>query len=275
MRNVQMSSLFHRKPSESYPPPTYYPQTTENAALPAEKPSPRKFSAFYTPTSAPAPTPSEVARANTQRQELVRSALHDSNTQPMGLSPAPPLRAYSPEKSATQAFYAPVSPREEEFKPNMYRASELSSLSSGFGDAKIDVPESGPNGTALDVPRKSLAYHTSRPMFSHFSWGKESGDVGGSANGGNRDTVYTQASEAPRFRSIQSWVGQQATRVERQLNKAKGMEGMQKLTGGLQDKGHRRLDSEDPALRIHPGKEIQLEKGNRVASSILDGKVDG
>ncbi|KAF4831130.1 hypothetical protein CGCTS75_v005383 [Colletotrichum tropicale] len=77
------------------------------------------------------------------------------------------------------------------------RASELSSISSGFGDGDIVVP-----GMALQPPppiRQSQA--------GRFSWMSKS----------NRDTVYTETSEdlPPRFRSVNSWVNQQTGRIKR------------------------------------------------------------
>ncbi|KAK0646630.1 hypothetical protein B0T16DRAFT_413905 [Cercophora newfieldiana] len=89
------------------------------------------------------------------------------------------------------------------------RNSELSSLSSGFGDGDIIVP-----GVAPPVPQiPPNAYPgTGAPApngYPRFSWMSQEPS--------KRDTVYTQASEdqPPRFRSVNSWVDQQTGRIKR------------------------------------------------------------
>ncbi|KAK2070095.1 hypothetical protein P8C59_004623 [Phyllachora maydis] len=88
----------------------------------------------------------------------------------------------------------------------MNRASELSSLSSGFGDGDIVVPElfiKPPPAASINVRQSTTG------MGRRFSWM--------SRGGSSRDTVYTESSEdsPPRFRSVTSWVNQQAGRVKR------------------------------------------------------------
>jgi hypothetical protein len=90
------------------------------------------------------------------------------------------------------------------------RASELSSLSSGFGDGgDILVPESA---TVKTSRMSQLRSATNLPTpGGRFSWQSQ----------GKRETVYTEASEdwPPRFRSVNSWVSQQAGRIRRQQSK--------------------------------------------------------
>lgn len=78
-------------------------------------------------------------------------------------------------------------------QPN--RASEISSLSSGFGDGDILVPPA-----VAQVPAQG--------NMSRESW----------LSRGNRETIYTETSEdsPPRFRTVNSWVNQQTGRVKRQ-----------------------------------------------------------
>lgn len=88
---------------------------------------------------------------------------------------------------------------------NMYRASELSSLSSGFGDGDIIVPDSlskPPEATAQPLPRQSS-------YLGRFSWMSRRASA--------RDTIFTNTSEdrPARFRTVSSWVNQQAGRVRR------------------------------------------------------------
>ncbi|GJC81006.1 hypothetical protein ColLi_03844 [Colletotrichum liriopes] len=86
------------------------------------------------------------------------------------------------------------------------RASELSSISSGFGDGDIIVP--GMPGMVLQPPPPvSQSLRASQIGVGRFSW----------ANKTNRETVYTETSEdlPPRFRTVDSWVNQQTGRVKR------------------------------------------------------------
>ncbi|KAF3769939.1 hypothetical protein M406DRAFT_325420 [Cryphonectria parasitica EP155] len=87
----------------------------------------------------------------------------------------------------------------------VYRASELSSISSGFGDGDIIVP---PPPAAL---QQGLA---PRPV----SFAKSVVNRSEEENRGQRDTVYTTTSEdmPPRYRSVNSWVNQQTGRIQRQ-----------------------------------------------------------
>ncbi|KAK0711350.1 hypothetical protein B0H67DRAFT_585080 [Lasiosphaeris hirsuta] len=81
------------------------------------------------------------------------------------------------------------------------RASEISSLSSGFGDGDIIV---APQPTAPAYPRTASSRYSSR-----FSWMSQ--------DPSKRDTIYTQTSEdmPPRFRTVNSWVDQQTGRIKR------------------------------------------------------------
>lgn len=147
--------------------------------------------------------------------------------------------------------------------------SELSSLSSGFGDAKIDVPESGP--TKPNIDRKSYASRASRhkrvSRLSHSSWSSRSRD---------RDTIYTTASEdsVPRFRTVNSWVNQQAKRIHRQRESDREVDNMPDMPvpAGSKKASHQRTQTEatDPAFRYHPGDEVPISRGTRVPSAILD-----
>ncbi|RYP71701.1 hypothetical protein DL771_004652 [Monosporascus sp. 5C6A] len=103
-------------------------------------------------------------------------------------------------------------------KQRNYRDSEISSLSSGFGDGDIVIPQS------LTAPPPPVAARQEAPQppprtpnyLTRFSWMSRS-------SSGKRETVYTQTSEdrPTRFRSINSWVNQQAGRVRRANSRAK------------------------------------------------------
>ncbi|KAK3340938.1 hypothetical protein B0H65DRAFT_430385 [Neurospora tetraspora] len=87
------------------------------------------------------------------------------------------------------------------------RMSDISSLSSGFGDGDIILPEQ-----TLQPPQPAAIAYPSSPngntdRFSGLS----------TQRGGQRDTLYTESSEdsPARFRSLNSWVAQQSGRVRR------------------------------------------------------------
>jgi hypothetical protein len=102
----------------------------------------------------------------------------------------------------TSELYDPGGQRE------VNHLSYLSSLSSGFGDAQIIIPESG-----LIKPNSQGARQSSHQS-RKFSWVSS---VPGIRREGDRDTVYTRSSvdSAPRFRSVTSWVAQQTGRLGR------------------------------------------------------------
>ncbi|KAK7935311.1 hypothetical protein PG985_000806 [Apiospora marii] len=88
-----------------------------------------------------------------------------------------------------------------------YRASDLSSLSSGFGDGDIIVPESALQPPPPPAPpQATLAPPTPAGRFSWMS-----------RRAGDRETVYTATSEdrPAKYRSINSWVNQQVGRIKR------------------------------------------------------------
>jgi hypothetical protein len=99
----------------------------------------------------------------------------------------------------------------------VYRASELSSLSSGFGDADIIVP-------APAATRQPSGPGASRLSYQQASAISRKNSVANVSEAGNRnrDTVYTTTSEdmPPRFRTVNSWVNQQTGRVRRAEQRA-------------------------------------------------------
>ncbi|KAI8956496.1 hypothetical protein F5Y11DRAFT_179006 [Daldinia sp. FL1419] len=177
---------------------------------------------FYGLGKAYPPGPGSVVRSNSQSGTLRQSP--DSN---------PPLASiinqYTPgnggtanngngnatmESQVTQPYYneseLPRQPPEAYGAPKRTwtRASEISSISSGFGDGDIIVPP--PSGTNKPVPVPTEDNPSARD-----SWMSRPGD--------RRETVYTEASEdrPARFRSITSWVNQQAGRAKRAGSRAR------------------------------------------------------
>ncbi|KAH7419127.1 hypothetical protein BKA64DRAFT_6867 [Cadophora sp. MPI-SDFR-AT-0126] len=158
------------------------------------------------------------------------------------------------------------------FDPNprdVNHMSYMSSLSSGFGDGLI-IPEPTVNGGA-----SRQTYRQSRnPGVSRFSWSTATPQTPGLK--GDRDTIYTATStdSAPRFRTINSWVAHQAGRVDKNGQTVPSMPPLplSLQTTGISD--HQRKPSEDPAFKHHPGEEIEIGKGSRVPSAILDTKTN-
>ncbi|ORY63524.1 uncharacterized protein BCR38DRAFT_229864 [Pseudomassariella vexata] len=85
----------------------------------------------------------------------------------------------------------------------VYRASELSSLSSGFGDGDIIIPD-------LPKPPQASMQMRESSNLGRFSWVSRGGP-------GDRETIYTTTSEdrPARYRGVNSWVNQQAGRIKR------------------------------------------------------------
>jgi hypothetical protein len=149
--------------------------------------------------------------------------------------------------------------------------SYLSSLSSGFGDGLI-VPE--PTVVAGNGLRQT--YRASQQSgIPRFSW-QRSIALERKTSTRDRDTVYTQASveSAPRFRSVNSWVAQQSSRVERQVDSDKELASMPPLPLALQaGVAHGRSNSDDPAFQHHPGQEVNINGGSRIPSTVLDSTI--
>ncbi|KAI1426031.1 hypothetical protein F5Y12DRAFT_318065 [Xylaria sp. FL1777] len=100
----------------------------------------------------------------------------------------------------------------------VYRASEISSLSSGFGDGDIIMPPPNIVIAKTPIPRATLNADAvnsnnngnNNTAFRPFSWMSRAGTEQ------QRDTVYTTTSDRrSRFRSVNSWVDQQKRRLRR------------------------------------------------------------
>ncbi|KUJ22103.1 uncharacterized protein LY89DRAFT_768394 [Mollisia scopiformis] len=302
----------------SEPPPKYsgevYPP---EKTIPAQQQFDAFYTPTAMPPMAnPASSANALARSDSGRQDIVREALLD-NPAPFGTSPAPqpaalsatenfygvaaqptPLSRQPGTQNSQSTFVSQPSSNynntgtqntfltmntmrtvqtQDAYDPNQREPnhlSYLSSLSSGFGDGLI-IPESTVVGGGRQSYRQSKA-----PGAGRFSWMTSNRGSRAPAYG-DRDTVYTTASieSAPRFRTVNSWVAQQAGRVERQQD----VPAMPSIPAPLIPAplqigvgvDHQRKASEDPAFRQHPGEEIEISRGSRVPSSILDRKVGG
>lgn len=280
---IDMFSRFHRftrRGRGSWRPGSY--SGTENYAPPYATLNDEKFIPSIRKPYAPIviepvpmavlPSAQELSRADTERQKLVREAL---------LSKLEDTALYH---ETLQSGPEPQPARQPSIAYTHNRPySELSSLSSGFGDAKIDIPESGP--TKPNSQRKSRTSRASQKdiNYSRFSWSSNPTTLGRSK--GNRDTIYTSTTthttlttsseeSGPRFRTVNSWVSHQAKRVQRQKEHDREIDSMPALPAQAHVKRahHQRLQSEitDPGFKYHPGDEVPLATSNRVPSAILD-----
>ncbi|KAK2003744.1 hypothetical protein LX36DRAFT_650762 [Colletotrichum falcatum] len=133
------------------------------------------------------------------------------------------------------------------------RASELSSISSGFGDGDIIVP--GMPGMVLQPPPPvSQPLRASRIGNDRVSW----------ANKTNRETVYTEASEdlPPRFRTVDSWVNQQTGRVKRAQARPQTDEDIPPVPGLPAGTGQNGLPPEPQFTMMMPDGEVPRRPDN-------------
>ena len=239
-----------------------------------------------------------LSRADSQGQNMGREALL-ANPASFAVS-APPrvmVQRSPTDQTSTQAFYTPQQAAvafasqaslsrqasdatanttnqtllsRQAYDPNQREAnhmSYLSSLSSGFGDGLL-ISEPG----ARNTMRNSHMSRQNPRETRNFSWERNST----LPLKGDRDTVYTASSvdSNPRFRSVTSWVAQQTGRLEKQQQAAGVIPQMPEIPLPLQiARAHQRKTSEDPAFSHHPGDEIQISRGSRVPSVILDKKT--
>lgn len=98
---------------------------------------------------------------------------------------------------------------------HVYRESELSSLSSGFGDGDIIIPP--PAAMQSSLPGVSRYSYQQVPGVSR----KDSIANASEAGSSNRDTIYTATSDdmPMRYRTVKSWVNQQTGRIQRAIQK--------------------------------------------------------
>jgi hypothetical protein len=103
-----------------------------------------------------------------------------------------------------------------------------------------------------------------------------------------RDSFVTTRSSVPRFRTIDSWVNQQSTRIEEQRLKQQfrmtqsttysddevpEMPPVPKVNGlAGKDIKHQRHDTVDtaPIFKVHPGTEVRFSTRSTVPSEVLD-----
>lgn len=125
-------------------------------------------------------------------------------------------------------------------QPN--RMSQLSSLSSGFGDGQIIIPESSPK-----LPAASTSQQNNR-LTRGFSWVTSIFQARGT---GDRDTIYTTTSEETtgRYRTVNSWVAQQTRHIEREQQIDKELPNMPGAPPSIQSTVDSRQTTDEGSVR--------------------------
>ncbi|KAF9877936.1 hypothetical protein CkaCkLH20_04512 [Colletotrichum karsti] len=193
---------------------------------------------------------SQVGTYNTQTGTFVSHAPSQSLTHIIGQygTPTDPSMTLRSGMGAGAYFNQSELARQpsDAYDPNrrqVNRASELSSISSGFGDGDIVVP-----GMALQPPPPVSNPFRASQNGGHFSWMSKS----------NRDTVYTETSEdlPPRFRTVNSWVNQQTGRVKRAQTRPETDEDVPPVPGLPAGTGQNGLPPEPQFTMMMPDGEI-------------------
>ncbi|KAH8801648.1 hypothetical protein F5884DRAFT_522740 [Xylogone sp. PMI_703] len=275
------------RPSRISPePPTYddiYPKEAKNV------PTQPQFRGYYAPEALPEMSKPGAAvlplRSSVDRQERTREASlnyparfnFDSIATPVVeqatvqtfYHPFDTLRSQNSQQSSSAPYITSLSSQTSDaYDPaqrEVNRVSDLSYMSSGFGDAQILVPGTGRSKVkppALDQASRRPS-RVASSQISRFSW------VTNPQARGDRDTVYTSTSieSAPRFRSINSWVAQQTKRMDKRRDSGWKTPRVPSIPVNV---SHQRILSDDPAFQQHPGDEIRISKGSRIPSEILD-----
>jgi hypothetical protein len=220
-----------RYPSQRVSPQGPYGFLTDEKPISQQHMGGLVVSPVVTSMMATARTAATPLHVDLERQDLVHGA-PPGGAALVGLSQST-AAPESVTQSVTQAFYY-TSPKyflddngntntaivlqntSDVYNPAQREAnhlSSLSSLSSGFGDAQIIIPEPGPTSSQI-VPASQQNSRQSRK----FSWATS---IFQTRRADDRETIYTTASveSAPRFRTINSWVAQQTGCLEKQQRK--------------------------------------------------------
>ncbi|KAI1268630.1 hypothetical protein F5Y18DRAFT_236750 [Xylariaceae sp. FL1019] len=170
----------------------YYASTKSNPYGPGDV-------VYQAPSTLPAATFQKSQPASTSQRRMVPGP---SNMDYASLGAT--LRSVSPYTVSELSRQA--SGATEVAQRQAYRVSELSSISSGFGDGDIVIPPPLAKTQAIQPPAANQ---------SRFSWMSRAEE--------RRDTVYTTVSEdrPSRHRSVNGWVDQQTGRVKRAFSRAK------------------------------------------------------
>ncbi|OBT77062.1 hypothetical protein VF21_02940 [Pseudogymnoascus sp. 05NY08] len=243
----------------------------------------RGFSAFFNPMIQI--RAAEYKKDPSQGQPYSRNSLIQ-NAAPIAVSQQPmPSRDEPPPMPVLPPAYRQANGKNP-------RMSEVSSLSSGFGDAVIDIPESGPttyvnkSGQGLPKPNNQTLGLDLGPRFS---WANvpTPRTLGTHRNRDTANTATTNGSRdsEPRFRTVTSWVNQQTNRVMKNQDNSgastvssQGSSGVPDVPAVPEAYGggkHQRMPSAetDVVFRAHPGNEVEIKESSRIPSTLLTRKL--
>ena len=234
----------------------------------------------------------------------------DTNARSFLLDPAPPARHETHRRDNSATPSSPILPIQDGRRSVSTRHTR-----SLVGDEEELIYNDNPQPRALPAPPTFKQFLSNRPsisqrpglggaMMSRFSWTNSNAPQ--TPHEASRDTVtqpvagrdsfMTQRSSVPRFRTIDSWVNQQSTRVEEQRLKQQfrmtqsttySSEGESEEVPQLpavpqtlsrvnslpgRDIKHRRLDTNTtaPIFNQHPGTEVRFSVHSTVPSEVLD-----
>ncbi|OBT90653.1 hypothetical protein VE02_00529 [Pseudogymnoascus sp. 03VT05] len=242
----------------------------------------RGFSAFFNPMIQIRAT--EYEKDPSQGQPYWRNSLIQ-NAAPIAVSQQPMPSRDDPPMPVLPPAYRQVNGKNP-------RMSEVSSLSSGFGDAVIDIPESGPttyvnkSGQGLPKPNNQTLGVDLGPRFS---WANvpTPRTLGTHRNGDTANTATTTNSRdsEPRFRTVTSWVNQQTNRVMKNQGDDRASAAPGQGSSSVPDVPavpeaygggkHQRMSSAetDVVFRAHPGDEVEIKESSRIPSTLLTRKL--
>ncbi|KFY15744.1 hypothetical protein V492_01785 [Pseudogymnoascus sp. VKM F-4246] len=243
----------------------------------------RGFSAFFNPMIQI--RAAEYEKGSGQNQPYSRNSLIQ-NAAPIAVSqqPMPADRDETPPMPALPPAYRQANGKNQ-------RASQASSLSSGFGDAVIDIPESGPTTyiSSKGAPGRPGPNNQTLglDLGPRFSWANvpTPRTLG---NHRNRDTATTTTSRdsEPRFRTVTSWVNQQTSRVMKNQGDSgaaatapsqerDGVPDIPAIPEAYGGGKHQRMPSAetDAVFKAHPGDEVEIKESSRIPSTLLTRKL--
>ncbi|OBT66841.1 hypothetical protein VE03_04034 [Pseudogymnoascus sp. 23342-1-I1] len=244
----------------------------------------RGFSAFFNPMIQI--RAAEYDKESSKGQPYSRNSLIQ-NAAPIAVSqqPMPSTRDVPPPMPVLPPAYRQAA------NGKTQRMSEVSSLSSGFGDAVIDIPESGPttyntNRSGPGAPKPNTQT-LGLDLGSRFSWANvpTPRTLG---NHRNRDTATTTTSRdsEPRFRTVTSWVNQQTNRVMKNQNgggastavpgqERQSVPDLPAIPAAYGGGNHQRMPSAetDVVFKAHPGDEVEIKESSRIPSTLLTRKL--
>ncbi|KAF2104833.1 hypothetical protein NA57DRAFT_71038 [Rhizodiscina lignyota] len=146
-----------------------------------------------------------------------------------------------------------------------------------YDDEEADSPTSLPSYLkgARNLPTRRPPHETSRFSWTNSQAPRTPATVTNDTVPNQRYSVATARSSIARFRTVESWVGNQAGRIDEESFQRHMKQTNPEEPDMPKDAGprHRTNLSEATVFRHHPGTEVLIDRGSLVPSEILDGHV--